>query len=129
MDFVLHCKQYVQVGGNCSSTLTTHPGTPQGTLAGPNNFKLLINDLTIDQEYIKYVDDPTVSSVSTNPQDSSLQTAADHLVEWTQCNSMVVKEQKTKEMLIYFGTKVDPTTIQKIKIDDEDTERIKAFKL
>jgi hypothetical protein len=129
MDFVLHRKQYVQVGGNCSSILTTHAGTPQGTLAGPNNFKLLINDLTFDQEYIKYVDDTTVLSVSTNPQDSSLQVSADHLVEWTQCNSMVVNEQKTKEMLIYFGTKVDPTTIQKIRINDKDTERIKTFKL
>jgi hypothetical protein len=129
MDFVLHRKQYVQVGGNCSSILTTHAGTPQGTLAGPNNFKLLINDLTFDQEYIKYVDDTTVLSVSTNPQDSSLQAAADHLVEWTQCNSMVVNEQKTKEMLIYFGTKVDPTTIQKIRINDKDIERIKTFKL
>jgi hypothetical protein len=64
--------------------LTTHAGTPQGTLAGPNDFKLLINDLTFDKEYIKYVDDTTVLSVSTNPQNSSLQVSADHLVEWTR---------------------------------------------
>jgi hypothetical protein len=103
-DFVLHRKQYVQVGSNCSSILTTHAGTPQGILAGPNNFKLLINDSTFDQKYIQCVDDTTVLSASTNRQDSYLHAVVDHSVEWTQCNSMVVNEQKTKEMLIYFGT-------------------------
>jgi hypothetical protein len=44
-------------------------------------------------------------------------------------NSMVVNEQKTKEMLIYFGTKVDHTTIQKIRINGKDIEHIKTFKL
>jgi hypothetical protein len=32
-------------------------------------------------------------------------------------------------MLIYFGTKVDPTTIQKIRISEKDIEGIKTFKL
>jgi hypothetical protein len=54
-----------------AKVLTTHAGTPQETLAEPNNFKLLMNDLTFDQENIKYVEDTTVLSVSTNPQDPS----------------------------------------------------------
>jgi hypothetical protein len=33
---------------NCNSTcLTLRAGTPQGTRSGPNDFKLLINDLEI----------------------------------------------------------------------------------
>jgi hypothetical protein len=75
--------------------LTTHAGstgTLQCMLIGPNNFKLLISDLTFAQEYIYYVDDTTVLSVSTNPQDSSLQAAADHLVKWTRCYYTVVNE-------------------------------------
>jgi hypothetical protein len=70
-----------------------------------------------------------ILSVSTNPSDSSLQAAADHLVNWTHCNSMMVNEWKTKEMLIYFCTKVDPTTIQEIRINEKNIEHIKTFKL
>jgi len=39
-------------------------GTPQGTVSGPNDFKLVINDLSFNTAYAKYVDDTTVLSVS-----------------------------------------------------------------
>ena len=39
-----------------------HAGTPQGT--GPNDNKLLINDLNFDLPYIRYVDDTSLLSVS-----------------------------------------------------------------
>ena len=55
LDFLNGRKQFV--GDNVSDALLTHAGTPQGTLAGPNDFKLMINDLHFDISYIKYVDD------------------------------------------------------------------------
>ena len=37
-----------------------------------------------DTGYIKYVDDTTVYSVSNDPSNSTLQTAADNLVSWSK---------------------------------------------
>jgi hypothetical protein len=59
LDFPSGRKQFVKIGDNISNILSTHAGTPQGTLAGPNDFKLIINDLQIDIGYIKYADDTT----------------------------------------------------------------------
>jgi hypothetical protein len=120
MDFVSQHKQYAQVGSICSTILTTHAGTLQSTLAEPNNFKLSINNLTFDNVYNKHVDDIVVLSVSTNAHDSPLQAAADHFKTQTRRNSMVVNERKTNEIIINFGTEVEPTTIQKIRLHDKD---------
>jgi len=61
-----------------SSTTTVRAGTTQGTVSGPNDFKLVINDLTFNTTYARYVDDASVPSVSnkkaqlslTNPRDA-----------------------------------------------------------
>ena len=74
---------------------------PQGTLAGPNDFKLLIDDLKSKHDYAKYVDDTAVCSISSDLQDAMLQAEADNLIEWAQQNSMLVNESKTKEL--HFG--------------------------
>ena len=46
LTFLSNRSQFVKVGSSCSTTLSTHAGAPQGTRAGPNVFKVLINDLT-----------------------------------------------------------------------------------
>jgi len=56
-----------------AGTSVVKAGTPQGTVSGPNDFKLIINDLRFDLGYVKYVDDTTAFSISNNPCDSSLQ--------------------------------------------------------
>ena len=47
-----------------------------GPRAGPNVFKVLINDLKFSLAAIKYVGDVTVVSVSSDPNNSDLQNAA-----------------------------------------------------
>ena len=37
----------------------------------------------------------------------SLQTVADYLVKWTQSNGMLFNATKTKEIVTYFGNKVN----------------------
>ena len=73
LDFLTNRKQYVKIGNRCSMVVDTKAGTPQGTLAGPNDFKLLIDDLKFALDYVKYVDDTTVFSISSDPQDAMLQ--------------------------------------------------------
>jgi len=66
LDFLNGCKQFVKIGNSVSNTTVVGAGTPQGTVSGPNDFKLVINDLTFNTCYAKYVDDTTVLSVSTD---------------------------------------------------------------
>jgi len=46
------------------SPTTVAAGTPQGTVSGPNDFKVIINNLTFNTTYAKYADDIIVLSVS-----------------------------------------------------------------
>ena len=107
----------------------TKAGTPQGTLAGPNDFKLLIDDLKFNLDYAKYVDDTTVYSVSSDPQDAILQAAADNFVGWAQQNSMLVNESKTKELIIHFGKLIDIDSTENIVMNGRTIERVQSFKL
>ena len=42
---------------------------------------------------------------------------------------MTVNEKKTKEMLIYFGTKHDTSSVPFITINNKQIERVESFKL
>ena len=122
-------QQYVRVAGTMSTVQRSGAGTPQGTISGPNDFKLLINALQFDGHYAKYVDDTTALSVSTDPANLDLQRAANKLVDWTQKNHMKVNETKTKEMLIYFGSKHNSSEVPNISINSMEIERVLTFKL
>ena len=82
-----------------------------------------------DLNYAKYVDDTTVVSISTDPYNLDLQHSANKLIDWTQNNRMTVNETKTKEMLIYFGTKFSHNTVPFISVNGKEIERIESFKL
>ena len=75
MSFLEEREQFVRIGNRFSSVTKLNSGSPQGTLSGPNDFKLLINDLVFRLPYIKYVDDTSVASISVDPLDTSLQDA------------------------------------------------------
>jgi hypothetical protein len=104
--------------------LKSHAGTPQGTLSGPNDFKLLINDLQFDLPYGKYVDDTTVVSVSSQPTDYSLQAASNQLCTWCDDNGMQINVKKTKEMLIHFGKGVSNSEVPLLSINNVSVERV-----
>ena len=80
LDFLNDRKQFVKIGESVSNTTVFRAGTPQSTMSGPNDFKLITNDLSFNTAYAKYVDDTTVLSVSKNVNDDTLKACADHLV-------------------------------------------------
>jgi hypothetical protein len=130
LSFLSDREQFVKVGRNSSNVGVTNAGTPQGTLTGPLSFNVIINDLVFDEEYIKYVDDATVASVSPDPLDDSLQRVADgQLKVWPPTNRMVISTKKTKEMLIYFGHKYPIATVPLLRINDNPIERVSIYKL
>ena len=72
LDFLNERKQFVKIGDSVSTTTTVAAGTPQSTVSGLNDFKVIINDLTFNTTYAKYVDDTTVLSVSRDVNDCTL---------------------------------------------------------
>jgi hypothetical protein len=51
VSFLHERSQYVSIRNRNSCCRVLHAGTPHGTLSGPNDFKLLINDLSFDIDY------------------------------------------------------------------------------
>jgi len=57
--------QRVHIGSSHSSCLQLNGGMPQGSWLGPLSFLLLIDDLQIDCQIHKYVDDTTLTEIIT----------------------------------------------------------------
>jgi hypothetical protein len=130
LDFLYNRSQFVKLGSLVSDTVMVNAGTAQGTVSGPNNFKMLINDLKFSTGYMKYVDDTTVYTFSGDVGDMSLQVAADDLVKWSRTNGLVINESKTKEMVIYFGRKFNrENDIPHTVINNKVIDRVNSFKL
>jgi hypothetical protein len=129
LSFLENRSQYVRIGNLVSDVKVLNAGVPQGTIAGPNDFKVLINDLHFELPYIKYVDDTTVASVSPDPMNSALQDAANHLINWCNSNGMLINTKKTKEMLIHFGRAEPENDIPLLHVNNVDIERVQSFKL
>ena len=97
--------------------------------AGPNVFKLLINDLRFSLPYIKYVDDVSVVASSADPLDTSLHRAVNEVAAWCEANGMFLNVTKTKEMVIYFGKATQKKSIPPIQLQAAAVERVEIFKL
>ena len=61
--FLIDRQQSVKIGDTVSSIGYPNGGVPQGTLPGPKNFLVPINDLQTPCPMFKYVDDSTVFDV------------------------------------------------------------------
>ena len=79
--------------------------------------------------YVKYVDDLSLASISTDPNDCTLQEAVNQLGHWCCLNGMCLNTRKTKEMLIHFGKRCDKDAISSIHVDGSTLERVETFKL
>jgi hypothetical protein len=68
-------------------------------------------------------------SFSDDPNDRSLQSAADNLIDWCSLNGMTINNKKTKEMLIYFGKKFNKESFSPLDINEAFIEHVDSFKL
>ncbi len=121
--------QFVKSGDVTSSCRVTNAGAPQGTHAGGNDFKLLINYLNCYAYCIKYVDDVSMANVSSDPFDQSMQLAVNGLLEWSRVNTLNINSKKTKEMILHFGRRFNINTIPNLVVSDSVIERVDEFKL
>ena len=79
--------------------------------------------------YVKYVEDLSVVTISTNPQTNDMQFVANDILEWSTSNHIIFNKSKTKEMLIYSGKHYCRSEIAFTVIQTSVVERVETFKL
>ena len=128
--FLIDRQQSVKIGDTVSSIGYPNGGIPQGTLSGPKNFLVQINDLHTPCPMFKYVDDCTVFDVCNNISVPMLQESADIITDWSRNNDMRINATKTKEMVICFCCNDNHVaSIPRIVIDNNDIERVTQAKV
>ena len=128
--FLIDRQQSVKIGDTVSNIGYPNGGVPQGTLSGPKNFLVQINDLQTSCPIFKYVDDSTVFDVCNNTNVPMLQESADVITDWSRRNDMRINARKTKEMIICFCRNDNHVaSISRIALDDNDIERVTQAKV
>ena len=128
--FLLNRTQKVKIGKNVSSVGYPKGGVPQGTVSGPRNFIMFINDLTTTAPIYKYVDDSTIFEVCQEGDTSQIQESVDMVDIWTSQNDMRLNSEKCKEMIIDFSRNYSLTSgIQSVTIGEQVLERVEHAKM
>ncbi len=126
--FLCDRRQRTKIGNILSEWTTINAGVPQGTLFGPVGFIVHINDLRTALDITKYVDDSSLwEACDRLGLTSQLQQAADHALQWSENNLMLVNSDKTKELLVDFARK--PSSIPGITMQGKTIERVHSTKL
>ena len=125
--FLLDREQAVKIGEYVSQTEYPNGGVPQGTLSGPNNLLVYINDLRTPCSIYKYVDDSTIFEICNPSSVSVLQQSAAIIANWSIDNGMRINTMKTKETIIRFCR--DPVFLPYINIDGAAIERVSQVKV
>ena len=85
-DFLIGRQVQVRVNESLSNTIPACSGVPQGSVLGPELFKIYVNDIpsTIHSECLLYADDLKLWAPITSLQDAqSFQSSLDSLFTWT----------------------------------------------
>ena len=128
--FLLNRTQQVKIGKNVSSVGYPKGGVPQGTVSGPRNFIMFINDLTTTAPIYKYVDDSTIFEVCQEGDTSQIQESVDMVDVWTSQNDIRLNSEKCKEMIIDFSRNYSLTSgIQSVTIGEQVLERVEHAKM
>ena len=101
--FLLDRTQRVKIGKYLSNVGKPNGDVPQGTVSGPRDFILHIDDLDTTAPMYKYVDDTTIFEMCNDDELSTIQESINTMVTWTDSNDLRLYADKCKEMIIDFS--------------------------
>ena len=128
--FLLDRVQRVKVGSLLSDPGHPNGGVPQGTLSGPKDFLILINDLATPCPIYKYVDDSTIFEICERGSVSVIQESVDIACQWSVENDMKINANKTQELLICFcKDSTHAANLPNIVVDDKPVARVNQAKI
>ena len=95
-NFLTDRQQRTRVGQFFSEWKFLNAGVPQGTKLGPLLFLIMINDLAVADETVKFVDDTSLWEIISNNSPSQLPANIISCSEWSSVNNMKLNVSKTK---------------------------------
>ena len=120
----------MKVGSVMSGFGYPNGGVPQGTLSGPKDFLVQINDLTTPCPIYKYVDDSTIFEICKKGSASVLQESVNIACQWSVENDMKINDNKTQELLICFcKDSFHATNLPNIVVDEKPIDRVSQAKV
>ena len=125
-DFLDNRHLRVKVNGVLSSPVAATSGVPQGSVLGPELFKIYVNDLPkyIKANCLMYADDIKVwAEVTSTDQASNLQRSLDALHEWSVRWKMPVNSSKCSVLHIGNMTPLHPYTLGGNLLSATEVER------
>ena len=117
-NFLTDRRQRTRIGPNYSCWRPINGGVPQGTKLGPLLFLIMVNDLKVSVDSVKFVDDTTLWETITSAQSSTsvLQAQISECSSWLAKNNMKLNTTKTKEIRVCFST-YDAKALPPLTID------------
>ena len=129
-NFLTDRRQRTRIGPNYSCWRPINGGVPQGTKLGPLLFLIMVNDLKVSVDSVKFVDDTTLWETITSAQLSTsvLQAQISECSSWLAKNNMKLNPTKTKEIRVCFST-YDAKALPPLTIDGCITSVVSHAKL
>ena len=105
-NFLTDRRQRTRIGPNYSCWRSINGGVPQGTKLGPLLFLIMVNDLKVSEDSVKFVDDTTLWEIITSAQSSAsvLPAQISECSSWVAKNNMKLNPTKIKEIRVCFST-------------------------
>ena len=101
--FLLNRTQCIKVSNAVFNEGRPKGGIPQGTVSGPKNILVHINDLQTPLPLYTYIDERNVIEVCAKDGRSSLEESLNIIVnDWSYRNDMRINPQQTTEMVVCF---------------------------
>ena len=97
-NFLTGRQQRTRVGQFFSEWKFLNAGVPQGTKLGPLLFLIMINDLAVVDETVKFVDDTSLWEIISNNSPSQLPANIISCSEWSSDNNMKLKRIKDQRI-------------------------------
>ena len=117
------------MNGSLSTPLTTCTGAPQGCVLSSLLFSLYTNGCLSKHpsvKRIKFADDTTMPGLISNNDETAYRTEVQDLVDWCDCNNLILNTTKTHELIIDF--RKSPSNKSPLNIKGEDIQQVPTAK-